>query len=222
MIWCGAGLSRSAGLPTWRELKEYLEERADAKLQTMKGGPEKDRLLHRVAESRRTGDYWRAFELLRNALGETTYRSLIRERLSTRVSPPEVYRKIWQMRIRGVLSLNIDKFASRAFSEVHPGGSLNEFSGKNASNYLHLLASSSPIVANLHGAWDDHSSWIFTKGALTNLLGNVGYQTFIRSVLATHAVVFLGVSADDVAAGGFLERLLKEDKSVGCGSSVTT
>ena len=60
---------------------------------------------------------WRAFEQLKTHLGQTTFRTRIRNILnpSSSIEPPPIYEKIWRLRPHGVLTLNIDRLATKAY-----------------------------------------------------------------------------------------------------------
>ena len=147
--------------------------------------------------------------MLKGALGSTTYREAIRAAFSTSSSVPipSVYLSLWKLRVRGVLSLNLDRLATRAYTEYRPGTSFAEFNGRDVSRLRALLNGHQPLVGNLHGVFEDTNSWVFTQTDLSSLLGDPAYISFIETCLSTHAVLFLGISADDHAVGGHLERL---------------
>ena len=208
VFWVGSGLSADAKLPTWPQLKNnlvsQLREKAynilDADSQSLKLAADR---------AQKEENCWIAFHILREKLGSSSYRSAIREALRPALTAPcpSAYHYVWKLGCAGVLNLNLDRLATKALGEVSPGRLPTEFSGRYAKSFLHSLKSPHPFVANLHGIGDDESSWVFTKHDLRHLLKSEGYQTFIRSCLATTTVLFLGISAADVAAGGHIEAL---------------
>lgn len=70
-----------------------------------------------------------------------------------------------------------------------------------------MLKGAAPFIVNLHGIFADEASWVFTRDELKNLLRQEAYRAFIDACLVTRTVIFLGISADDIAVGGHLERL---------------
>jgi hypothetical protein len=70
-----------------------------------------------------------------------------------------------------------------------------------------LLNGHQPFVGNLHGIFEDVKSWVWTKNELDSLFGDKTYQSFIETCLSTFTILFIGLSADDRAVGGHLERL---------------
>lgn len=208
VAWVGAGLSQAAGLPSWKKLKETLCDALESKAQTMMVG-ERDRLLRRLDSATQQKNYWVAFDILKESLGPTSYRAEIRRALAPAesASVPEVYKDLWSLRLSGVLNLNLDRLATRAHSENAPCKNLNEFSGKEAGHYVHLLKSPDPFVINLHGICANESSWVLTNSDLKRLLSNPGYRSFVSACLMTRTVLFVGLTVDDLAVGGQLAAL---------------
>ena len=185
-----------------RQLREKANGILDADSQSLKLAADR---------AEKEANCWIAFHILRKKLGSSTYRSAIREALRPALTAPcpMTYQYVWKLGAAGVLNLNLDRLATKALGEVSPGRLPTEFSGLDAGRFLHSLKSPHPFVANLHGIGDDESTWVFTRGDLKHLLSSEGYQTFIRSCLATTTTLFLGVSADDIAAGGHIEALTR-------------
>ena len=208
VFWIGSGPSSEAGLPGWSGLKDELLKALEAKVGNLddpKGGD----LRKAVRNVRTEQDNWRAFERLRSALGRATWRSRIRELLgpSASIETPPVYRKIWDLRPHGILTLNLDRLATKAYTETYPGGNLAEFAGKQAADYTHVLRSPHSFICHLHGNLDDASSWIMTASDLDRQKKSQAYTNFITSCLSAKTVVFIGISADDRSVGGFIQQL---------------
>ena len=208
VFWIGSGPSLEAGLPSWSELKDELLKALEEKICNL-DDPEGEDLRKAGRSVRTERDNWRAFERLRSALGMATWRSRIRELLglSASIETPPVYRKIWDLRPHGILTLNLDRLATKAYTETHPGGALAEFVGKQVANYTHVLRSPHSFICHLHGNLDDASSWIMTASDLDRQKMNQAYTNFITSCLSTKTVVFIGISVDDQSVGGFIQQL---------------
>ena len=208
VFWVGSGLSAGAKLPTWPQLKNHLVSQLREKACNISDADSQSLKLA-AGRAEKEENCWIAFHILREKLGSSSYRSAIREALRPALTAPcpSAYHYLWKLGCAGVLNLNLDRLATKALGEVSPGRLPTEFSGRYAKSFLHSLKSPHPFVANLHGIGDDASSWVFTKHDLRHLLKSEGYQTFIRSCLATTTVLFLGISAADVAAGGHIEAL---------------
>lgn len=216
VVWCGAGLSVPAGLPTWGGLRGKLHASLEQKALTFDQAG-RDSLLQAAARIKQEYNFWVAFQMLEKSLGQTTFRTTIKE--SLRASPsaqvPEAYRKLWRLRISGLLNLNLDRLATRAFVDVHRDKDTIEFNSKQVASYLHVLKSPDPFIYNLHGVVDDATSWVLTHEQLKALLEDESYTTFVRSVVTGATILFVGVSAEDVAVGGHLEWLVKHTMDIG-------
>ena len=209
VFWIGSGPSLGAGLPSWSRLKNELLKALNEKI---------DNLDPQEGESRRKSaklinaerNNWIAFEMLRTGLGRTTWQSCIRELLDPSVSieTPLAYKKIWSLRPHGILTLNLDRLASKAYSEINTGEVLlTEFVGKQVAEYTHALRNPHPFICHLHGKLDDASSWVMTSSDLRQAQNHLAYTNFIRTCLTAKTVVFVGISTTDQAVGGFIEQL---------------
>ena len=216
VFWVGSGLSTGANLPTWPQLKHRLVKQLREKANDIVDD-DSQHLKLAADHAEREKNYWIAFHILKDNLGPSSYRVAIREALRPALTAtcPVAYQYMWKLGAAGVLNLNLDRLATKALGEVHPGRLPTEFSGRHAGKFVHSLKSPHPFVANLHGIGDDESTWVFTSRELAHLLKSDGYRTFIRSCLATTTTLFIGISADDHAAGGHVQALRDADIDVG-------
>ena len=218
VAWIGSGLSVPAGLPTWPRLRTALLEAARHKVDSFRqDSQEQQRLQSRIERAEKTPDYWLAFDMLHRLLGQTTYREAIRAALSPAMtaSIPPTYIDLWRLRLGGLINLNLDRLATRAFTRMHPGVAPIEFNGSQTASWLHALKTPHPFIVNMHGIAEDVSSWVLTKEELTSLFETPGYDEFIVSCLSTRTVLFVGISADDIAVGGHLERIANRNIDTG-------
>ncbi len=164
-------------------------------------------------------NHWDAFKILKTSLGETTYTETIRKclRPAQTQSIPSLYGHIWRLSPQGIINLNLDRFASRAFAEAFSGTrSISEFNSKSVGDHTHVLVHPTNFfIYNAHGIDDDVSSWVFTKEELAHLTSRREYVNFISTVLSSFTVLFVGISAEDQAAGGHLKALKDAGISVG-------
>ncbi len=70
-----------------------------------------------------------------------------------------------------------------------------------------VLSGHQPFIANLHGVAEDGETWVFTQSELKALARSNAYTTVVTTCLSAYTVLFLGITADDMAVGGHLERL---------------
>ena len=222
VIWAGSGVSASVGLPIWKNLKAQLLTKLKAKAETF-DEDSKNKILTIVGIADKEANNWVAFEIIKNALGDTSWKESIREILGAgaQIKIPEVYSKIWKLRVSGILTLNLDRLATAAFVESNPHEDVIDFVGNRAGEFVHVLKSPRSFICNLHGDVQQASSWVLTAKELRELSKNAGYETFIKSCLAAKTILFVGISADDVAVGSFLENLTKIGISFGAHYWVT-
>lgn len=208
LAWVGSGLSVPAGMPTWSNLRATLLAALVDKAKTY-DGQERKQLEERARVIRLEPNNWTAFSMLRDDLGQATYRDTVRDAFSQTASDdiPDAYRQLWGLGIRGILNLNLDRLATRAFGVHRPGAQLGEYNGNEVRDIGQVLSGRTPFVVNLHGTLEEYRTWVFTRSELNGLTKNPAYRTFIDVCLATRTVLFIGVSADDVAVGGHLKRL---------------
>lgn len=212
VIWMGSGLSRDAGLPSWSGLKAGLCATLERTAARMEEHHEKQALYAKARMAQESTDNWVAFEILKNAMGSTTYRAAVREALAPadKCAIPEMYRLLWKLPVDGVLNLNLDRLATRAHSETFGGRLVNEFSGRQTGEHVHVLKGTVPFIVNLHGVAADESSWVLTNAEFKSLFKDMGYHRFIQTCLCAKTVLFVGISPDDRAINTHLESL-KED-----------
>ena len=128
VAWIGAGLSAPAGLPLWRDLKKVLCDALEAKARSYEG-EEHDRAEAQLILAKTEKNFWVAFQILREALGQTSYRETIRAslKLGETAAVPPLYESLWRLRFAGILTLNLDRLASRSYSLAKPGKMLHDF-----------------------------------------------------------------------------------------------
>ena len=198
VAWVGAGLSAPAGLPSWKKLREELENELEAMAQATP--PRRAELGGRLGEIRRHNDPWKAFGLLQNALGEATFRASIREKLAPalKVPVPELYTELWRLPVNGMINLNIDRLAQRALTLERPGQHFIERHGRSVTTLIGRITQDT-FIANLHGFFEDPDTWVFTDFQRSELLKDPRYHEFVRDCAKYCTIVMIGISADDSA-----------------------
>lgn len=217
VFWIGAGVSRDAGLPTWTDLRKRMVESALEELVT-RPPEEADVQEAKLIEASTTNNLWRAFEDIQSILGKPTYKSVIRTNLgpSDTVEIPELHKVIWrQEAVRGVVSLNLDGLEARAHRRERVSEVVDEFIGRDLRNHLPTLHARKPFIARLHGHHADSTSWVLTESDLKRQIGDESYRICVNAIFSSFTVIFLGISADDVAAGGFLAAITGSGVDVG-------
>jgi len=141
VIWIGAGLSKGAGLPSWEGLRDALISSWNEKIQSFE---ESDRALQlkKLENAEKSNNMWLSFQMIEEGLGHTTFRDVIREQLAEapRANIPEVYLRLWNMRLKGILNLNLDRLATRSYADRHSSHLPHEFHGFEIQNVFHITA----------------------------------------------------------------------------------
>jgi eukaryotic-like serine/threonine-protein kinase len=205
---CGSGLSAPAKVPTWGKLRTSLQEAAEQKAKTLSqmGGA----LLNlRVESIRKQSDPWVAFKLLREALTKPMFERLVEEQLTP--SPdsdlPAGYRELLRLRPRGFVTLNLDKFSGEAVAQANPGKQIAPVYGHELAQKWYTLEAAPIYLLHLHGVLDDPATWVMTQDDLSGLRQSEGHSLFLKRLYTDNLVLFVGVSADDIALSGRLLEL---------------
>lgn len=103
--------------------------------------------------------------------------------------------------------MNVDGLATKSFHQERRREYLNELVGKKAGKRLDVLSSPLRFVVNLHGLHGDSNSWVLKKPDLMKLIRDRMYRRFIENIFSSFRVLFIGVTVDDIAIGGFLNEL---------------
>ena len=207
LAWVGSGVSAEAGLPTWPVLRASLIDGLRNKADEFRGEDRK-KLAAVADQASREANPWIAFQILSNSLGAQSYRDLVRVPFNEahRLQTPRIYGELWSIGVKGMLTLNLDRLAVRSLTEAEPGQTPLELSGDAVGRLRSQLTGTRPVVANLHGVFEDSDTWVFTQSQLAHLLDQPQYVTFLDVCLSMFTIVFVGISVDDVAVGGHLER----------------
>lgn len=216
-FWTGAGLSQPALLPTWHQLKNIMLKQALEQLNTL-SEMEAAQKEHELQEITEELSNWRAFSILKRVMGDVNYTACIRDLFekAEKLDVPAIYKEIWRLPgVSSLLTLNIDKFVYRAHRDIRASEDIAQFCGCDVSDYLHLVKRRKPFIANLHGIHEVVKSWVFTEEDFKKLYKDQNYNHFVNLVFSDFTVVFIGISAEDNAAGGFLERLTGRQNDVG-------
>ncbi|MBX3741359.1 MAG: protein kinase [Akkermansiaceae bacterium] len=209
IVFVGSGLSRAAGLPDWTGLKKQIIQDYRLEADTT-DEPLRSEIKRKCDTAENVDDLWLSFSLIKKIRPEASFITAIRGALNAvNKDTPLNYHRIWKLGIAGIISLNLDDFSKKAYSEVFSGRSLEDFTGKNISDFADVLTRDAPFLCDLHGRLGESSSWVMTKEEHVKLLQTKGFSEFITACFLSGTVIFVGIGADDTAAGGLLENLTK-------------
>lgn len=211
----GAGLSRPAGLPTWSELKDHVVSSAKARLSDKPVSEQPGYLatINRIAEY---SDLWDAFSELRGLLPSMAYENAIRERLTPvdRQIKGSAYDLIWRLRVKGILTFNLDTCALDAFARVHQQ-STDSATAKDTARFPQFLTSDKQFVFQPHGIVSDPSTWVLTHAERTNLLGTQSYLDFMKALFQGMHLLILGFNPSDFAFTYLIQSILNGRTTTG-------
>lgn len=209
IFWVGSGASAQVGIPTWDALRKHLYDAAMERIRELVGS-EGDEAEAAVEFAKKQSSLWSAFSTLKKYAGETTYKETIRSHLAPpdNAPPPDLLVKIWATpQVKGIVTLNIDGLEEKAHRLMRREELPEIFVGSDIKRHINSIGSHHPFIARLHGHHSDFESWRFTSEEISDLLKDQGYRNAINLILMNSTVVFLGISAEDAAAGGFCEAL---------------
>lgn len=207
VFWTGAGLSVPT-VPSWAGLRDNLLSFLRDRAKTLKATDQKAQLAeHQQIKS--TSDIWLQFERIEKALGRELFVQRVKESLtaSERSSIPKTHSKLWELAPSGIVTLNLDLFTQRA-AAAHPAQSVPiSISPGKFVEHLNVLRERRPFIAYPHGHLDSPNFWTFTKSELERRLADPQYIEWLNLLFRASTVVFVGVTADDVAIGSPIERI---------------
>lgn len=209
LAFVGSGLSRSIGLPTWEELRNKIIDDFVEESKT-RGGADQAKIRNACNTAKSLPSLWNSFDVLSQVRGKASFEQSIKRHLAgaEKNPPPANYKRLWEAGVHGIITLNVDGFSQKSFSMLHPGGEINIFNGFEISNYADAISREQPFVCNLHGILGNPASWVFTSENREQLTKVRGFNEFFTSCFLGSSVIFLGITAEDIAAGGLLANLV--------------
>lgn len=157
---------------------------------------------------------WKAFELLEEGLGPATMQAAINRELNgaLKCAVPPAYTQLWDLKIKGMLTLNIDRLAYRGYQKsTVKDERLLERSGFEIRSLIGAINQpEGRFIANLHGQLEDPTNWVFTEKKLNSLLQQNLYTEFVRDCIKYCTVILIGISANDRAVVDHFIRARKD------------
>ncbi len=201
VLYAGAGLSASSGLPTWKPLMRKLIEWADSERLIE---PENLATMYSLEHDRE----W-------NLLADKFVRSLqkvdqeprLYEQLSTIVDAPDVqlserHRLLGEINFSAVLTTNFDSLLEETF-EYPPERVLTP---QDSEALLDVLSKREFFISKLFGRLEDLESLIFAPSQYEDVIsGNQVFADFIENLFLSRTLLFMGCSLDGIE--GYLEGI---------------
>jgi hypothetical protein len=183
VVYVGAGTSKAAGLPDWREFLQELEKESRAY---------SPHAASSIARRITAGEYLVAAEMLQNLFGTTLQD--ITHRVFGRVSvPTPIHRAIASIPFSLAVTTNYDCLLESAYHFSVP-----RLTWQNPYDVLENLRSGIFCVLKLHGDYAVRESVVLARSHYRDLLQvNQALLNSLRMLLATRTFLFIGVSFSD-------------------------
>lgn len=207
----GSGLSHSHGYPNWKELRTTLET-ALRKKRNAELDADPRYSSAEIDETLGLDDYWDFFKAAKSCLTRPTYNQIIRDNLgasathSSRDTHSGLH-DLMKLRPKGVVTLNLDPLAGNVFSELTPGSMVIPIYGFEMNRRWNLITDEKRFLVYLHGHISSPDTWVLGRDELDALIAQPAHDLFLSSLFANNIVLFIGISADDIAVSAPLMRL---------------
>jgi len=196
VLFVGAGLSRSAGLPSWHELMERLLE--PLRSRSGAGTGTGDAVTAQLDALLEKGRYPELAGHCRDLLGTRVFDGIVRRELQPRGELPEIYRAIVETPFACIVTTNFDTNLEDAYARWDERGIPKTPTGADLAQQGTLLLDGAFFVLKAHGDLGDAASMIFTAEDYRRVIhANPAFQAVLNSILLTHAVLFVGYSLGD-------------------------
>jgi hypothetical protein len=192
VLFVGAGLSRPAGYPGWRQLMETVVQQTASAGVGDAGRVELSALLD-------AGRYAEVADQCRELLGRSRFGALLRAQLARPVAPPQAtHRAIVQTPYAAIVTTNFDTLLEDAYGAWGQTGVPKAPTSAQLHRQGTLLLDRAFFILKAHGTIDDDSSLVFTSEDYRRIIHeNPAFQSLMAAILLTHAVVFVGYSLND-------------------------
>jgi hypothetical protein len=195
-VFVGAGISRAAGLPSWKGFLDELIREAKRVPGISKNAIADYRLLVRDKSK-----YLTLASLLRRDLGKRFDEYVSRRFADDSVKPSLLHHLIAQLPARLFVTTNYDNLLERAYSGFYKGTRyLSPLTYKQVGQLASCLHRGELFLLKAHGdAKTEPDSIVLTEKDYRELVyRQQGYQSFLQTVFTTKKILFLGASLDDL------------------------
>jgi SIR2-like domain/CHAT domain len=189
VLFVGAGLSLSAGLPDWGSLMRTVVDT------TTGAAPEAAKELDALFDR---GKYIELADQCRELLGPAYFHKLLRQILGRNVQPTELHRAIVETPYACIVTTNFDTLLEDAYARHSGRGLPRTPMGTELANQGTLLLDGAFFILKAHGTLQHDQSMVFTADDYRRITyDNPAFQSFLSALLLSHAVLFVGYSLSD-------------------------
>jgi len=202
VLFAGAGLSASAGLPGWKKLLTIMAKEVESEDGSSSVGAELQKLIE-------AGKLLEVADHARQRLGERRYLELLGEQLRGGSGAiPEVHHLVVQLPFTAVVTTNYDKLLERAYTQFR-GDLPKVVTSRDRESLGSLLFSGAFFILKAHGDIDDAESLVLTAHDYRAIIhSNPAFDAFFSALLMTRSVLFAGYSLGDPDFRLLLDRQL--------------
>ena len=192
VLFVGAGLSRPAGYPGWRDLMRTVVNETASRLALGRG---KKELIALVAQSK----FAEVADQCRTLLGRSAFSEILRSSLAREVQPPaDTHRAIVRTPYACIVTTNFDTLLEDAYAKWSDIGVPKAPTGVELSQHGTLLLDGAFFILKAHGSIHDDASMVFTSEDYRRIThANPAFQAMMSAILLSHAVLFVGYSLSD-------------------------
>ena len=194
-VFVGAGISRAAGLPSWKDFLNELIREAKSVPGINKAAIADYKLLIRDKSK-----YLTLASLLRRDLAKRFEEYVSRRFGDNLLKPSPLHRLIAQLPARFFITTNYDNLLERAYSSFYKGDRyLSALTYMQVGQLASCLHRGELFLLKAHGdARTEPDSIVLTEKDYRELVyRQQGYQSFLQTVFTTKKMLFLGASLDD-------------------------
>lgn len=200
MLFCGSGLSASAGLPTWKQLLTNIVERLG---EDVPEDPNQEELRGLIG----SGKLLEVADYCKEALGRPYNDALSEALRDAGKAVPEPHQIITQLPFSSIVTTNYDKLLERAYARV--GDLPKTPTHRDIDTLGPLLFNGGFFILKAHGDIDRPDSMVLTTRDYQEIIhANPSFNAIFSALLLTKALLFIGYSLSDPDFRLLLDRQL--------------
>lgn len=199
VLFVGAGLSKSAGLPDWEQLLRDMiqwgeDHSANFRSDDLKGPIEDGNLSFVAGEIRDRLKQMDFYKCIRHVFDKPC------------LTVEETHLLLPEIPLAAVLTTNYDTLLEAAYA-VKWCELPHFFTHKDTHEMLHALQTDEFYIFKLHGTINRLETIILSKDDYDKLFKNQAYKEFVTTLFSTKTVLFIGYSIRDPDLSLFLDIL---------------
>jgi SIR2-like domain/CHAT domain len=189
VLFCGAGLSKWAKLPTWKELLQIMIKEIAAEIPDNRDLAELTKLIE-------AGKLLEVADHCKEKLGPRYYELMSNTVRGATEEIPAPHKVIVNVPFSAVVTTNYDKLLERSYATA--GGFPKTPTHDDVEQLGPLLFDGSFFILKAHGDIDRPDTMVLTSRDFQNIIhANPAFNAMFSAILLTKAVFFVGYSLND-------------------------